>query len=451
MSTHETKKLISKETPLKLSANAKPFQFNSSSPSFTPNQQPKPASKTNAFDPSNLPTSPPSSTDKNATYYSPSQFYQMPPYFYGGVGYGMDASYYGYGNSPQTNVSSPDSAEPAIIPDTIVFKNLSFAMTDDELFAETVAAVGECVASVTRVTDKKGRFKGTAFVKFVSAKDAEMTKNKMQGMEIMGRPVKLEYMRAKTGKVTKKKKKKAKAKANKKKEPSPVVSGGLPPSGKSSDDGSKSSTTATLIPLEGFDTNINGSNGSRRIRTKSRGNSDLDLNWRAKKSIDSISLPEDAICRAACMKLLEFKKSKNSKPILVTVSSVQDLKELIRISKAINLNHQIEEVTGDQWKVKFTRVSFFENLRGAKNERRFRSWSSENNQSRSARGMKKESEEKPERVFMTRRRTRTFSREIHGKDAGARRDRSESLSMYARGPDGTCGFRPAGRGYRMHP
>lgn len=202
-----------------------------------------------------------------------------------------------------------------------------------------------------------------------------------------------------------------------------------------------------MVPAEGYEGKV------RRVRVKSRGNSDMDINWRS-KTMECVEMPEDPASRAVCQKLVDYKKSPTSKPLMITASSVDQLKQLIRVSKLINLKHQIEEVTGNHWKVKFTRKSFFENPnRGGKSDRRFRSWSSEINPPllRAPRGVKKCDSDSS---FGQRRRARTFSRERtyamkdRSSSLGNRKDRSESLVMFARGPDGTCGFKAAGRGSR---
>lgn len=337
--------------PLNLSAKAATFQFKANSPSFVPKTK-------NSFDPQNLPSaSSMGNTAKKLTFYSPSQFYSPTQHsFYfggggGGGGYGPDGAYYG-GYAASDNMPV---AEPEIIADTVVFKNLPFSITDEVLMEETVKVVGQCVASVTRVTDKRGRFKGTAFIKFVSVEDADGAMVKMSGVEIMGRPLKLECMRAKGIKTKKKKGKSKKA----------------PPAPQRKNKGKKDSPETTeLVPAEGYEGKV------RKVRVKSRGNSDMDVNWRS-KTMECIDMPEDPASRAACQKLVDYKKSPTSKPIWLTVSSVDQLKQLIRVSKLINMNHQIEEVIGEHWKVKFTRKSFFENPRGGKGDRRFRSWSSE--------------------------------------------------------------------------
>ena len=179
MAAVDTKKLA----PVNLSAKSTPFQFKANSPTFVPK------AKSN-FDPQNLPSASNGNTAKKLTFYSPSQFYPNPYYF--GGGYGPDGVFYAGYNAPADGTDG----ESEIIADTVVIKNLPFSLTDEMLMAEIVKVVGACVHSVTRVTDKKGRFKGTAFAKFLSVEDAESAMVKMNDVVIMGRPVKLEMMRA---------------------------------------------------------------------------------------------------------------------------------------------------------------------------------------------------------------------------------------------------------------
>ena len=308
-----------KPAPVNLSAKSNAFQFNADSPSFVPNT---------SFDPKNLP---PASTKKKLTFYSPSQFYPKQQPFYYANGYGADGAYYGaydmFGNAPLEE----EEEEAEIIPDVIVFKNLPFSMTDDVLMKETVNEVGTCIDSVTLVRDKKGRFKGTAFVKFNSIKDADGAMEKMNDVVIMGRQVKLEHMHANGIKMKKKKKKKKKKKGV-----------GNPPTRVKAPQSIDSPETSLWIPAEGHEKNMH-----KVCRRKSRGNSDMDVNWRSKTAAAvDIEMPDEPESRALCQKLVQYKKSTTSKPTMITACSVDHLKQLIRVSNLLNLNHQIEEATG---------------------------------------------------------------------------------------------------------
>lgn len=374
---------------------------------------------------------------KKLTFYSPSQFYPNPYYF--GGGYGPDGVFYAGYNA----TADGTAGESEIIADTVVIKNLPFSLTDEMLMAEIVKVVGACVHSVTRVTDKKGRFKGTAFAKFLTVEDAESAMVKMNDVVIMGRPVKLEMMRADGLKAKKKRKKK------KKTTPAKPPVHVRTPAKPSTTTTTTTTTTTELVPAETFEAKGRGRGAHRR----SRGNSDMDMNWRSKTTTDMPDMPSDPVSRAACQKLLEFKKSKSSKAVMITVRAAEQLKQVRRLAKALNLNHRIEEVTGTSWTVKFTRKSFFENPgRGSKDNRRFRSWSNEGSPplSRGPRGVKKSDTDSG---FRHRARTfsrdRTFTMRDRSVSTGSRKDRSESLVLYARGPDGTHGFKAGGgRGAR---
>jgi len=71
---------------------------------------------------------------------------------------------------------------------------LAWAATDEDL-QTAFAPFGEVVsASVVRFPDT-GRSKGFGFVEYSSTEEAEKAKNELEGKEIAGRPVKIDFAR----------------------------------------------------------------------------------------------------------------------------------------------------------------------------------------------------------------------------------------------------------------
>lgn len=94
---------------------------------------------------------------------------------------------------PASQIPASPAEDPTAPNDTIVIKNLPYALTKEDIEKYLVSLTGDVPETIRLFTDADGNFRGIAFVKYSTTEEGVKAYAAVEGESVMGRKVRVEY------------------------------------------------------------------------------------------------------------------------------------------------------------------------------------------------------------------------------------------------------------------